>query len=121
MTSVCAKSRMAWSEGGTVRARLIPQPFHLQPLSLQMTRLGPERGVAHSRSPRKVMAAEVPCNRRPVRTLGAETIQMRMPFPARGDLGVEEATRRVGGGSVSHSPEVQRGAEAWFSGWPILP
>lgn len=84
MTSVYAKSRMAWSMGGTVRARLIPQPFHLQPLSLQMMRLGPERGVAHSRSPSKVMAGEVPCNHKPVRTHGAETIQLRMPFPARG-------------------------------------
>ena len=94
---VCAKSRVAWSVGGAVRAWLMPHPFHHQPLRLPKTRLGPERGVAHSRSPSKVMATEVPRNHRPVRTHGAETIQRQMPFPARGDVGIEEATRRVWG------------------------
>lgn len=105
----------------------MPQPFHLQPFHLQMTE--PERGVAHSRSPSKVMATEVPRNHGPVRTHGVETIQRQMPFPARGDVGIEEATRRIWGwqgppcsrGPVLHSPAVRRGAEAWYSCWPILP
>lgn len=125
---VCAKSRMAWSVGGTGRARLMAQPFHLQPQSAD-----DEAGTREGRGSLKVTQQghgnRGSRNHGPVRTHGAETIQRQMPFPARGDVGIEEATRRVWGwqgspcsrGPVPHSPVVWRGAEAWFSCWPVLP